>query len=155
MELELKHLAPYLPYGFKILEPHTGNIRKMNLGQGRSSSWVGLKTVLRNQETSKERYTVYSPILRPLSDLTKEIEHNGEKFIPFENFMLQNHNIQEIRITLDPTSDDFMIYDLHEDGEGNTSEISCSYEFYRLLFEWNFDVFGLIDKGLAIDINTI
>ena len=26
---------------------------------------------------------------------------------------------------------------------------------YEKLFEWHFDIFGLIEKGLAIDINTL
>ena len=30
-----------------------------------------------------------------------------------------------------------------------------SYDFMKYAFENHFDVFGLIDKGLAIDINTI
>jgi len=28
-------------------------------------------------------------------------------------------------------------------------------EAYSLLFKWHFDVFGLIKKGLAVDINTL
>jgi hypothetical protein len=30
-----------------------------------------------------------------------------------------------------------------------------TYENWQLLFKWHFDVFGLIEKGLAIDINTL
>ena len=32
---------------------------------------------------------------------------------------------------------------------------TTNYETIEKLFEWHFDVFGLIEKGLAIDINTL
>jgi hypothetical protein len=67
-------------------------------------------------------------ICHPLSGLTKEIEHNGERFVPIEI----------------------------------TGIIDWEYGYEKLpywliqkLFEWHFDVFGLIGSNLAIDINTI
>jgi hypothetical protein len=33
--------------------------------------------------------------------------------------------------------------------------MKTNYEDIVKLFEWHFDVFGLIDAGLAIDINTL
>lgn len=35
------------------------------------------------------------------------------------------------------------------------SELKNQYFLHELLFKWHFDVFGLIDAGLAIDINTV
>ena len=35
------------------------------------------------------------------------------------------------------------------------SETIIEYAAMEILFEWHFDVFGLIDKGLAIDINSL
>lgn len=76
----------------------------------------------------------YRPILRPLSDLTKEIDHNGERFVPQSKM---SHLDLEWLIT------------------SKNLIMKTNYEDVLKLLEWNFDVFGLIDQGLAIDINTL
>ena len=78
-KLELKHLAPYLPYGLKMILEKSGDIRELNglfidLGELR----FHFNVINRGQ-----RLWNYKPILRPLSDLTKEIEVDGEKFMPY------------------------------------------------------------------------
>ena len=144
MELELKHLAPYLPYGLKAkmvdykidyvnaeydritgiyLLPHGGWHCKTNGGSSPSIEHI-------------------KPILRPLSDLTKEIEHNGEKFVP--------HHRTSIGMQFSQTHDRGMGI-LKNRIDTNT----LTYADTMLLFEWHFDVFGLIDAGLAVDINEI
>ena len=54
-------------------------------------------------------------ILRPISDINKQIEHNGEKFIPSEELKVMG--------TFKPYKDD-----------------SCYV--LRKLIEWNFDVYN-------------
>lgn len=76
-------------------------------------------------------------ILRPLSDLTKEIEHNGEKFVP--------HTKLGGRPNLTDYDIDYLSKKINV----------MSYGLITQLIEWHFDVFGLIEKGEAIDINTI
>ena len=93
----------------------------------------------------KELIPLYElfPILRPLSDLTKKIEIDGETFRPFHkldhDFELQNNT--------------YLCLILH--GARIINLFDHPYEIMQKLFEWHFDVFGLIDKGLAIDINTL
>lgn len=74
-KLELKHLAAYLPYGLKmeILDFPTGrkHYRKLKLDLGHDFNYYLQQNKVR-------------PILRPLSDITKEIEVNGEKFVPLK-----------------------------------------------------------------------
>jgi len=83
-----------------------------------------LSQVLRN---------AYPLVLRPLSDLTKEIEVNGEKFVPIKK-------IKEM-------------YPL--DTFSSTSNIAqWSFRVVQKLLEWHFD-YGLIENDLAIDINTL
>ena len=53
----------------------------MNAGQGSSLNWIGINAVIQRQGT-KEGYISPLPILRPLSDLTKEITVNGETIVP-------------------------------------------------------------------------
>ena len=64
MNLELKHLASYLEHGLKV-KNHVNNITELTVGN--LGHYLELQV---------------KPILRPLSDLTKGIEHNGEKFVP-------------------------------------------------------------------------
>ena len=82
------------------------------------------------------------PILHPLSDLTKEIEHNGEKFVPTEKLdhiltIYDNSVILELR--------DYKRIDL----------IKYPLDIIQKLYEWHFDIHNLIENGLAIDINTL
>ncbi len=140
MKLELKHIAPYLPFGLKIL--HFDNQRKMNAGNGSSTHWIGITATLQRQGENCK------PILRPLSDLTKEIEVGGERFIPIDKIDYEFG----------------MLYYFASGNKGllikrrNTNIYAYSMDYFLIqqkLFEWHFDVFGLIEQGLAIDINTL
>ena len=79
----------------------------------------------------------HKPILHPLTDLTKEIEHNGEKFVPI------------------------IILGWSENIIGwSKKNINLAIENMRFddaikLIEWHFDIAGLIEKGEAIDVNTL
>jgi hypothetical protein len=121
MKLEIKHLAAYLPYKVKVSVLH--NLTARN-GIG------GIEHIL----TTKN--DIYKLRLRPLSDLTKEIEVDGEKFVPIDYFVGDD-------------SDDIL----------NACQIKdLSYLPYNLiqkLLEWHFDIFNLIPNNLAIDINTL
>lgn len=44
MELELKHLAPYLPHQLKV--KWGDRIVKMNTGQGSSKYWIGIWSIV-------------------------------------------------------------------------------------------------------------
>jgi hypothetical protein len=78
---------------------------------------------------------LYKPILRPLSDIITKIEHNGEKFVPLDILAyLFGYGCLE--------------FDL-------TDVLNQPYKQIEKLLEWHFDIFGLIEAGLAIDINTL
>ena len=131
MKLELKHLAGYLPYGLKIEHP-TMLVGKRNISELRNLGQT-------NIEISHRLYVQISeckPILRPLSDLTKEIEVNGEKFVPIDE-------IAEIEEVVCTYSIEFF-------------ETSIKYLpnwITEKLLEWHFDIHGLIENDLAIDKN--
>jgi len=127
MKLELKHLAPYLPFELKLYLPVHDTTHLMR----------SLSLIFINREIY---YRDIKPILRPLSDLTKEIEHNGERFVPtdrlyfdFDRHGLNGFDFQDIEKT----------------------PLEYPFNIVIQLFEWNFDVFNLIEQGLAIDINTL
>ena len=154
MKLELKHLAPYLPYGVEYFNTHEDFIEQKGI--------INLHSCF-----DILRYEYIKPILRPLSDLTKEIEVNGEKLVPMMKILelvgKPNRRIERCKF------DGHFIYELgyhygqEVHGEKNTSwqisecvsENVVSLKTANILFELHFDVFGLIEQGLAVDINTL
>lgn len=154
MKLELKHLAPYLPYGLKIKGNTHGEVAE-------------LSCVTETSMNIKDRNFIYGmwadifeikPILRPLSDLTREIEHNGVKLFVMSTIESETDNCKFIKAIL---SNDgkwiSMVFDADYDADYgiNTNPEYMHWKCVKRLFEYHFDVFGLIDKGLAIDINTL
>jgi len=131
MKLELKHLAGYLPYGLKTL---TGwnNIEEI-IGFKDETYFIKGGNVYAYGDIQECK-----PILRPLSDLTKEIEVNGQKFIPIE-FNAFKHSKDDII--------EFQNRFIHYKG--------MKFGIIERLLEWHFDIHGLIENGLAIDINTL
>jgi hypothetical protein len=153
MKLKLEHLAPYLPHDL------IGKFRRRN------ETLKSCTKVFINREIL---YGDFKPILRPLSDLTEDIEIDGEKFIPL--IFLANINgcfdddIDRLYINIF-SNVKFTNYDVLYNTGGDeddyimgisTHNIEISqYNVMQQLFKWHFDVFGLIEKGLAIDINTL
>jgi hypothetical protein len=94
------------------------------------------------------------PILRPLSDLTKEITHKGETFVPIDFFEIGDDenqsyeydygNIKLIK-PLETISENYLLHDT----------IFLPYGVIQKLHEWMFDTEGLIEAGLAVDVNTL
>jgi hypothetical protein len=151
MKLELKHLAPYLPYGLKCKAfcEKQGELTK-NYSSKKMTSLYAEKDgsvciFISTTGYNSVRHNV-KPVLRPLSDLTKEIEIDGEKIITIE--FLENIACD----LLDAAS----FYPI--ENEYRLSKINWLHESFLIvqkLIEWHFDVFGLIEKGLTIDINKI
>lgn len=131
MKLEIKHLAPYLEHSLKCVdlkgEPDS------NIFTLESINIHGV--VSDNDGNFDIEFKDIKPILRPLFDLTKEIEYNGEKFIPYHKLgnrpNLLDYRIDEIDFNRLP------------------------YDLIQILHSWHFDTQGLIEAGLAIDKNTI
>jgi hypothetical protein len=157
MKLELKHLAPYLPYDLKlqILEHPFGIIpRNFELDCGHDFNY-------HLQQGNVK------PIIRPLSDLTKEINHNGGKFVPIVELLKIAHpNWYKEKIGNRYSEIEYKNVGWYHRAYFSfmaTKDIEIHTGFMQneplwkieKLFEWNFDVFGLIEEGLAIDINTL
>jgi hypothetical protein len=146
MKLEIKHLSCYLPYGLKAKMNIFGDNETEVEIFGINQNEVELKGI---RKTITEFFNIndISPILRPLSDLTKEIEVNGEKFVPYDYFFN------------DPDNDWFegniwMGYLF----EGNIDKLEIGFIPYYIiqkLAEWHIDFQGLIPAGLAIDKTTL
>jgi hypothetical protein len=121
-----------------------------------------LSNLTRNNEYIK-------PILLPLSDLYKIITHNGKEIIPivelakisFGNdfdFRLFDKNAQfkgngdNIHFWY---SEKFNAFGAFRTKEGIHLPIQNQYELFDYLHELKIDYRGLIDAGLAIDVNTL
>lgn len=182
MKLELKHIVPYLPHELKfcalndIWQITTINYIDPNYQVWANNYWDKKKLkyyplINVKDSTVGRGFNVKNikPLLRPLSSLAKEIEHKGEMFVPLVKLAeieVGEHNWNEIDESIEDEGYAFYIeylpswfglyfnknkctFTRWDDGEGNDA---CSNKLRDKLFEWHFDVFGLIDAGLAIEI---
>lgn len=135
--LELKDICGYLPYGLKYQWTNMKSVRLISMtDEVDYSSQHSLSTAWEWMVHRQAR-----PILRPMSDLTEEITHRGEKFVPFD--VLNNRGRF---IEFDATG---LLY----------TTAGCIDSDWPMVFdkfhEWMFDYRGLISAGLAIDVNTL
>lgn len=173
MKLELKHLAPYLPYKLKFVMVFDSSedfgdvvpeeylkkdsIWELYLLTNESIEFFGGECddyALKNGPSRIANNGALKPILQPLSNLTKEIEMNGEKFVPVEWFEIGDENNLSndygfANVRLINHLKEISKYNIQNDIEYLPNGV------VNKLHEWHFDVFGLIPKGLAIDINTL
>ena len=133
MKLETKHLAPYLPYNLKCEVLNSGQekeIGEMIAVYNDGSACFG------NIVESEKGFEYIKPILQPL------FNDNFDYTI----FLMDNFPEEKWA-------------DAYKDimnGVGFGVKIEqIPYELHEFLFENHIDVFGLIEKGLAIDINTL
>ena len=142
--LTLEQLAPYLPYSVMAQDINTKEVRL-----------VTLLHFTYNTKTVGHNHLIYNGlllskhllVLRPLSDLTKEIEHNGETFVVIDILEQDENNdyLADCNIWTQKLFEEQKILSLE----------FIPYGVMQILFKYHFDVFGLIQKNLAIDINQI
>lgn len=161
-------LAFSLPYGLKVYvkynhKPEHSELEKM----------IGIVddriiTDMLDEDIAPLFISEYGLCLRPLSDLTKEIEHNGEKFIPaLELVKLEekyNHWKEiaptipyDIKIINKPFGKVLKVSKVeHWVIYLSLNEIErAKYYIVSQLIKWHFDIADLISKGEAIDVNTL
>ncbi len=153
MKPELKHWSAYLPFGLKVKIDTTRWYEKREPFIAKligifDFETLTVKYIDEYSTTYSSNTDDFTPILRPLSDLTKEIEVGGERFVPIDKIDYEFG----------------MLYYFASGNKGllikrrNTNIYAYSMDYFLIqqkLFEWHFDVFGLIEQGLAIDINTL
>lgn len=157
MKLELKHLAPYLPYDLGILV-------EMSMTETDSFPLTteNIDGVLEYQK---------KPTLRPLDDLVNEITHNGQKFVPIVELLKMQY------ISWQKNKEGTRYAEIEHGKTGTryfalyTNQATYSFKLYKYefmtgrntieywvmqkLIEWHFDVFDLIEQNLAVDFNKI
>ena len=139
--LSAVHLAPYLPYKLKCLVTDKG---KSKIGS--------LFSVYDNGECSfydtiesEKGFSEVKPILRPMTMLDGKT-WNYEN-IPVNFLRSLGVTASEHGYSLKEAEE--MVYNRRFE------PFKIQYILFEQLLKFHFDVFGLIKKGLAIDINTL
>lgn len=130
--LRKEQLIPYLKGDVKVLlQQHVerGQFDHPYIVVGITLPSDTVSLLSPNWTVKASRIQDIRPILRPMSDLKKEINHEGEQFVPYNRLCDQT------------------FFELH----GPATQ--WPYHVIEQLIHWNFDVFNLIPEGLAVDIN--
>jgi len=140
MKLELKHLAPYLPYKLKwsLQELKTFTMT----GITKETMFTEEGTILTWPKHEDLPQALF-PILRPLSDINKDIDGIRSILISIDG------NLLGFRYVKTNLAHWFECY-------GKTvSALGLPYLIMTELIAKHYDVFNLIEQDLAIDINTL
>jgi hypothetical protein len=141
-KLEVKHLSPYLTYKLKLYAGEC--FVKNNLDVILDRLDITTKAIDASNLNGVWFIDQIKPILRPLSDLTNIIEVNGGWFYPLDVIYKIWYEKDLSPFSKRILNDKICLY-----------PESMPYWLVQKLIEWHFDIFGLIEKGLAIDINTL
>lgn len=157
--LELKDICGYLPYG--LMQKHYNDVCSFTIA---TQSCMG-KDVFHEMPIRFGK-----PILRPMSDLTKEIRqncyNNSKPFIPIVELACMLEAQGYWRVYGAGAADfgedgESCIAQLVFDGDHFVYTVDDEYDtfnsvaIYDKLNAWMFDYRGLIPAGLAIDVNTL
>jgi len=137
MELTLEHLTPYLPYNVRVKHKHGGEARingiffnglfpKGGIRVGDIKKWPDKKAI------SDWPVPDVKPILRPLSE--------------FNEIGWYDEDENEIHLT--QYTDDNLFF--HNILDSDDVPIQAVLHLMGQLFEKHYDVFGLIEAGLAV-----
>ena len=173
MKLSSVFLAPYLPYKLNI--EYAGG-RRVLIGIQDPTSWSNHLSICVEEGLWISGYKIV-PFLRSAEDLIKPIEHNGETFIPLVR-LAELHGWED-SVKIEEQNGTYIVFGdtaIHP-GNGETMgryffeidsedfDIDWGFEnvcggstfypvknqilLYEKLLEWNFDIYKLIDEGLA------
>jgi hypothetical protein len=173
--MELKEICGYLPYKLKLIWDD-GDIRTINPELDEidyDQNEIPLPLVLFSIKLNSPGLKL---ILRPLSDLTKPCLPDGE--IPIVELAKIEDLLPSERIRIDENGDIICRLFLNKDNKRILTPVHFMYDLkegvfkitcdtwhqmsvltqkqmQEKLYEWHFDIHGLIEKGEAIDINTL
>lgn len=188
-KLQLKHIAPYLPYGLKCQCRDLGILELTSVSTINKDYQCWFESAL-DYNNRDFNYGILSrnsecgigfnldkikPLLHPMSDLYKEIDGKvgivelakiadgddcwtlGDK--PF--FEINSDSVSVGYARRNAGSYGFLEFSMfngefiiHRNGY-NKLFINNPIRLFTYLFQHHYDIYGLIDKGLAIDLNSI
>lgn len=184
-KLRLSEIVGYLPYGLECCcKGMVDNVDKISRCKvvgywlDDNTVWINIMYTVACSYVGLEEI---KPILRPMSDLSKPIIINGynhnREFIPIEKLArVYEHpweivEVFDIKTSKDSTLIEYTMEDVLTYRFAYIHTIDCFFNYccytktehtitntsllYNLLNRWHFDYHGLIERGLAVDINTI
>ncbi len=131
----IEYLSLYLPHKLYVWDSVKEKPIVMNMGEGSSTNWVGIKSISRYHDDGNY---VYKPLLFPPTMLFEEMEHKAERFIPMNHLEIfgYKHNAK---------------YCYNLSGGVWSSFRGLRVWQAQLMLKWHFDVFNLIQEGKALD----
>ena len=175
--LQLSDIACCLPYGLKVQSKEDGKIFIL-CGLNSETDIIRMKS---QNFTWSESIHAIQPLLRPMSDLYKpcledgkipivelakleisgsrrygtpqfgyEVCENawGQKWLKYNPYLMHG----AFGFSFCHISKSFKKHECRDD---KACEVSDQYLLFQKICEWHFDINGLIERKLAIDINTI
>jgi len=137
-KLELKHIKPYIGTGLKSLygnPPHI-NYKEVEIIGVVHREFETHPTRILADNMDSEHIWMFKPLLHPLSRLTEPINHNGNEVDVLSELGLFKESVYKNSI-VDFRTGHKIRYGLLE------------YDRVETLIKYHFDVFGLIEIGLA------
>lgn len=143
MELEAKHLVPYLPYALKLQYIVKDKVEKTgymrSISHNEDETHPTRVSIDYNQE---EHIWMFKPILRPLYEFGDSDDlRKVHEFIGLGGWC--------------------EAYDQYFDAWFNDActvdklVLQCPYKILEYFFSNHYDIFSLIEKGIAVDVNTL
>lgn len=152
-KLQFNHIAPYLPFDLTFYEEFEA------VNEVKEKVLVKNLYLLKTEATKMNHINIEmaldfeqyktKPVFRPTSDLTKEVNHKGSRFVPFMEIEREfSSDYNDFKFKTNPFRISF------SNNSIGTHQF-IQYSIFQKLLEWHFDIFELIDLGLAVDINKI
>ena len=132
MELEIKHIAPYLPYGLQVLRPDNKTILSVN---GIVGNLYIFDEIGKHETYGAIKSNGNKPLLYPKSHLYKLQDEMVARW--GQGLTGRSLEYWKQTLTAEMMQDDYN---------------SIRYDFVQFMLEKNIDVFGLIPAGLAEEI---
>lgn len=157
-KLTLENIASYLPYGLKVQIP---------LLNDTIEDVVSCSRQVVETTNEQEFLDQVKPVLRPM-DLTKPIIVEGKDIIPIVELAKISYPVDKYKVGIykidhqhnacEFRTDNELIWfcsNINNDFSSLISNINTPVKnqlsLFKKLYEWKFDVDGLIEKGLAIN----
>jgi hypothetical protein len=148
----------FLPYGLKFKSIGFNRIEKMiGLTNDKIIFEIDDDVLMNYYDLNYNGKPGVISLLRPLSQLTKEIEHNGKKFVPIVKVYMGIFDGEEREP--DIIKNDFEFITLHWDETNESFGGHIDYDLKNIKFwefgiiqklaEWHFDIYDFIGRGLA------
>ena len=142
MKLELKHLAIAFTNNWKVT--YFDDERELN----QVCNIVELRedecTISNGEYEYDVKFDDIKLLCFPISSLTKEITINGESFVPIDFINKNIRKVVDIYLVVGEIN-----IDIETDNYSQIINLIDGYEIMQKLIEWKFDVFRLIELGLA------